>query len=82
MTEDEIVAFVTNQVSMRTGSAEPILPNDEIIGKLGLDSLDYAAVVLATEDAIGGELDESAVNWVSIVTVEDLARALSQHVKK
>ena len=82
MTTDQIVEEIRGQIARRKKRAiETIASDAELIRGLGLDSLDYAAVVVGVEAQIGGELDEGAVNWPAVKTVRDLAQALERHVK-
>lgn len=54
-------------------TAESIKPSDRIMADLGLDSLDYATVMLGCEQWCGVKLNENKVNWAEIDTVEKLA---------
>jgi acyl carrier protein len=82
VTTDEVVQEIRQQIARRKQvPIDAVGVDQELIGGLGLDSLDYAAVVLGTEAAMGGELDESNVDWVRVRTVKDLAEALVEHVK-
>lgn len=82
MTNDQIMEEIRGQIARRKRrTIESVDADAELIRGLGLDSLDYAAVVVGVEAQMGGELDEGAVDWVSVKTVRDLAGALKKHVK-
>ncbi len=53
--------------------AHNISDDDSLMSDLGLDSLDYASVMLMTEGWLKISIPESEVNWNSIQTVNDLA---------
>lgn len=60
-------------VSVGAFLARDISNNDSLMSDLGLDSLDYASVMLMTEDWLKINISESEVNWSKIQTVNDLA---------
>ena len=51
-------------------------PDRKIIDELGLDSLDYASVMLSCERWLGSKVDERSVNWREIQTLGQLAEVL------
>ena len=75
--ESEIVAFIFDELEKVTlGEIEPTA-NDadrELIDDLGLDSLDFASVMLATEEWLGVSVPEGEVEWSKIRTATELAK--------
>jgi acyl carrier protein len=83
MTQEQVLELLRDELAQHTNRPkDTIMPGDNIINELGLDSLDYAAVVLGAEALMNGELDESAVNWSEVRTVQDLAEVLYLHVRR
>lgn len=66
------------EVSLGNVTTETISPDNRIIDDLGLDSLDYASVLLACEQWLGIKVQERAVDWRTIQTVRELAQFLYQ----
>jgi acyl carrier protein len=76
-----IVTYIAEQieeVSLGARAAAAIAPDDRIIDDLGLDSLDYATVLLACEKWLDIKVSEDDVDWRAIDTVEKLAAFLEQ----
>lgn len=76
---DEVLDHIRGtieDVSLGQVAAERIHPTDRILGDLGLDSLDYATVLLETEDWLGVRVQEDEVDWETLATVEQLAAFL------
>ncbi len=74
----EIIQFIKDaieEVSLGNLKSGDIQDSDELL-KLGLDSLDFATVMLSTENFIGFKIDEDDVNWRQIATVQQLAELL------
>lgn len=60
-------------VSLGEISAASVQPCSRIIGDLGLDSMDYATIMLSTEQWLGMKIREDGVRWAEVQTVEQLA---------
>lgn len=76
---DEVTGFLARVIEDVTVGAVPatsVSVDTAIQGDLGLDSLDFATVMLAAEEWLGVALDESAVDWASVRTVGQLAALL------
>jgi acyl carrier protein len=48
-------------------------PDSDILKDIGLDSLDYASVVVTVEDQLGVKLREEEIDWSRVATIRDLA---------
>lgn len=73
---DEIVLKIKQLIERITEGrvkAAGIKLENELIKDLGLDSIDFAAVMLGCEDWVGIKINESAINWADIRTVATLA---------
>lgn len=72
----EIVAFILEEITKCTlGEIKPS-PEDAdrgLIDDLGLDSLDFASVMLATEEWLRVSVPEGEVEWAKIRTARELA---------
>lgn len=80
--EEEIQRFIADtiqDVSLGVTRAESVSPQQRLIDDLGLDSLDYATVLLACEEWLTISVREDDVDWRAIDTVEKLAAFLAQH---
>lgn len=62
-----------HEVSLGAVAVDRILPESRIIGDLGLDSMDYATVMLTVERWSGIKIKEDGVDWSKVQTVEQLA---------
>ncbi len=60
-------------ISVGAFVAHNISNSDSLMIDLGLDSLDFASVMLMTENWLKISIPESKVNWNTIQTVNDLA---------
>jgi len=69
------------EVSLGAISLDRIQPSSRLIGDLGLDSLDYASVMLNVENWSGIKIKEDLVNWSKVQTVEELAALFEAHQK-
>jgi acyl carrier protein len=81
-TKSEIVKKIQEtieEVSLGAVTAEKALPESRIIGDLGLDSLDYATVMLSLERWSGVKIKEDSVNWATVQTVDQLAGLFEAH---
>jgi acyl carrier protein len=54
-------------------------PDSDILQEIGLDSLDYASVVVTVEDQLGVALREEEINWADVKTIRDLAGVFERH---
>jgi len=70
---EKICSFI-EEVSLGNIHANHIKPGDKIIVDLGLDSLDYAAVMLQLEQWTGSKIDENKVNWAEVQSVAQLSK--------
>jgi acyl carrier protein len=77
----EIVRFIAQtieELSLGEKKADLVAPGDRLIEDIGLDSLDYATVLLSCEKWLGIKVREDAVDWLSVDTVLKLASFLEQ----
>jgi len=78
--KDEIVEqikILVEDISLGETPADAIAPDDRLIVDLGLDSLDYASVLLGCERWLGIKVREDGVDWSQITTVDQLAAFLA-----
>ena len=54
-------------------------PDTALLDEVGLDSLDYATVVVRTEDELGVKLREEDIDWPAVRTIGELAAIFEQH---
>jgi len=54
-------------------------PDSDILKDIGLDSLDYASVVVSVEDRLGVSLREDEIDWSRVNTIRDLAGVFERH---
>jgi acyl carrier protein len=54
-------------------------PDSDILQEIGLDSLDYASVVVTVEDQLGVALREAEIDWSRIKTIRELAGVFERH---
>lgn len=54
-------------------------PDTALLDDVGLDSLDYATVVVRTEDELGVKLREEDIDWPSVRTIGQLADVFERH---
>jgi acyl carrier protein len=54
-------------------------PDSDILQDVGLDSLDYASVVVTVEERLGLKLREEEIDWSRVKTIRDLAGVFEQH---
>lgn len=74
----EIIQFIKDtieEVSLGNLKSGDIQDSDKLL-ELGLDSLDFATVMLSTEGFIGCKVNENDVNWRQVATVQQLAELL------
>lgn len=60
------------EVSFERLSKADITKNSKILDDLGFDSLDFAELMLHCETVTNQKIDEAAINWREILTVNDL----------
>lgn len=78
-TVSEIEAYLATGVSEITlGEVLPesVTPDMGLISDLGLDSLDYASLMLMAEGWLGVTVAEESVNWREVRSVRQLALLL------
>lgn len=56
--------------------AVDIKDDDELIAGLGIDSLDYATVLVTCESELGVSVMEDDIDWRKVRTIKDLAAVL------
>jgi acyl carrier protein len=81
-TLDQVVDFMRAEIesiSLGANPAAEIRETDEIMADLGLDSLDYATVMLTCETWLGVKVNEAAADWRRMKTVVQLAAFLHAH---
>lgn len=64
---------VIEEISLGRVSAANIELDQALMAELGLDSLDYAQVMLACESWLQVKVREKDVDWRKVVSVRDLA---------
>ena len=64
---------IIEEVSLGVTKACDIKESDKLIDDLGLDSLDYAEVMLSCEEWVGVKIKEDTISWGNVSTVENLA---------
>lgn len=75
-TKEEIelkIAFLIQDCTLDRVAANSVESSMGLMSDIGLDSLDYATVMLGCEKWLGIKINESAVNWREIQTVGQLA---------
>lgn len=73
---ESLVAFLKREIqaiSLDQTPAATIADDARLMADLGLDSLDYASLMLSGEEVLGVEVDEDNVDWRAVATVRDLA---------
>lgn len=78
-TYEEILAHIRiliQDISLGTINITDIDPDAHILGDLGLDSLDYASMLLECEKWLGIKVREEGVDWGRLSTVADLTAFL------
>ena len=68
------------ELTLGVKTVSDINDNDELINTLGLDSLDYAIIMLQVQKWSNITISESNVKWGSIQTIEELANLFMQHI--
>jgi acyl carrier protein len=67
------------ELSLGNVPAKQISPENRLIADLGLDSLDFATVMLTVEKWSGIKIKEDLVNWSAVQTVDQLAALFEEH---
>ena len=78
-TRDEVrdhVRRMIEEVSLGRVRAADVRSDSRLLDDLGLDSLDYATVLLATERWLGVRIAERDVDWRAMATVDQIAALL------
>lgn len=76
---NEILEYLKGEIEVITlGNIthDNINDNSSLMDDIGLDSLDYASIMLAGETFVSGKIDENNVNWRNVRTVAELAELL------
>jgi acyl carrier protein len=76
------IAYLIEEVTFGEITPESISQDKSLIKDLGLDSLDYASVMLGCEKWVGIRVNEKAVDWREVQTVEQLAVLMYESQKK
>lgn len=74
----ELLKEIIEDVSLSAISRSDVREADGILDDLGLDSLDFATVMLTAELRLGSRVQESSIDWRKIRTVGDLADLLTR----
>lgn len=75
-TKDELLQYLIGeaaQVLEERGEARRVGAGDRILQDLGMDSLDYATIMLGCEEWSGVKVSERSINWAEVQTLDDLA---------
>ena len=73
---DAIAAISEAIAEHRPGAHDP---DSDILKDVGLDSLDYASVVVTVEDRLGVKLREEEIDWSRVGTIRELAAVFDEH---
>jgi acyl carrier protein len=79
---EQQIAELVEEVRLGQTPAASVRPEQELMADLGLDSLDYAAVLLGAERWLNIKINESGVDWGQIRTVRQLAEFLGDQQKQ
>lgn len=74
----DIIAYlklVIEEVSLGQIDSKSI-NGDDVLLDLGIDSLDFASIMLAGETFVGGKVNENNIDWRNIQTVTQLAQVI------
>lgn len=77
--QEEIAGHIRTlieEISLGERSADSIEGSHRLIADLGLDSLDYATVLLGCARQLGVSVREEGVDWSALGTVDQLASFL------
>jgi len=70
---------VIEDVTLGNVTSDTMSPSDRLIDDCGLDSLDYATVMLQVEEWAEIKIREDLVQWTEIRTIEQLAGLFKEH---
>jgi acyl carrier protein len=85
ITKEYIIDYIKDKIqdiSLGAVQAKSISNDSRIIQQLGLDSMDYATIMLMTEQKLGIKIHEDGVRWGEIQTIEQLADLFFQTLHK
>lgn len=77
----EIVLFLAKSIGQVLGerlAGKPVTADSDLMDELGLDSLEYATVLLSCERWLGIRIVEQGVDWSALSTVGSLAGFLEE----
>lgn len=76
--KQEIINFLKEQIHEITFEqvSKDSMTDNSVILELGLDSLDFAQLMLAGETFVGHKVNEKDINWANVRTIEQLADIL------
>ena len=72
--------FVIEDVTLGKVSRNSI-NGDSVLLDLGIDSLDFASIMLAGETFVSSKVNENGIDWRNIRTVSQLAQLLYESQK-
>jgi acyl carrier protein len=76
---DDIITHIKKnivQTLLESITFDGINDTDRLIADLGLDSLDYAMIMLSGEEFIDKKINEDGIVWQEVQTVQQLAKLL------
>ena len=71
--------YTIEDVTLGNVPSDSINSTDLLIDDCGLDSLDYAVVMLQVEQRLGIKIKEDMVQWSEVRTLEQLAELFEKH---
>ena len=80
MEKNKVIDHICEQIEIVTLGrlkSTDVNPKDKLIEDIGIDSLDYASILLNCEDKLKIKVKEEGVDWRKIQTVDDLANFLN-----
>lgn len=83
-TINEITQYIRKSIEDLTfGSIKSdSLCDESVIIDLGLDSLDFASIMLSGEEFVNSKIDEDSINWAEIKTIIQLSELLFKSQRK
>lgn len=78
-TVDEILLkleMLVEEITLGRLSRDQVGAEKKLMEDLGLDSLDYATLMLGCEEWLGVKVDEASIDWRKVQTVRELANLL------
>lgn len=70
---------VIEAITLGNIASDSIRPADRLLDDCGLDSLDYATVMLQIEEYTGIKIKEDRVQWSEVQTIKQLAELFKEH---